>query len=71
MADRRTEGFVDWLKEATHAPNIRVPIGRLVRLYPRALGNGSPDLIESTVRFEADYCDDVLPTMFPSAIFTR
>jgi hypothetical protein len=71
MADSRTFGFADWLKEVRHRNEIRVPLCKLVRLYPRALGDGMPDLIESTVEFVADYSDTVLPTIFPSAVFTK
>jgi hypothetical protein len=70
MADSRTFGFADWLKEIRHREEIRVPVCKLVRLYPRALGDGAPDLIESTVQFLADYSDTVLPTLFPSTVFT-
>ena len=36
------------------------------RPYPRALGDGAPDLIESTVEFVAGYSDTVLPNLFLS-----
>lgn len=71
MADRRTFGFADWLKEVRHRNEIRVPLCKLVRLYPRALGDGVPDLIENTIDFLADYSDTVLPTLFPSTVFTK
>ncbi len=71
MADSRTFGFAERLREMSHRNDIRVPLCKLVRLYPRALGEGAPDLIESTVNFVADYGDDVLPTLFPSAVFTK
>lgn len=70
MADRRTFGFAQWVKELTHRSEIRVPLCKLVRLYPRALAEGGPDLIESTMNFVADYSDDVLPALFPSRVFT-
>jgi hypothetical protein len=70
MADSRTFGFSQWIKEFSHRDEIRVPLCKLVRLYPRALAEGGPDLIESTMNFVADYSDDVLPTLFPSRVFT-
>jgi hypothetical protein len=70
MADRRTDGFSDWLKGFGHKADIRVPFCKLVRLYPRALNEGGPDLIESTMTFKAEFCDEVLPTLFPSRVFT-
>lgn len=70
MADSRTFGFAKWLKEFQHRDDIRVPLCKLVRLYPRALAEGGPDLIESTMNFLAEYSDTVLPTLFPSTVFT-
>lgn len=70
MADGRMDAFAAWLKNTSHRDDIRVPVCKLVRLYPRALGNGLPDLIESTVNLVADYSDAVLPTIFPSRVFT-
>ncbi|MBR8031884.1 hypothetical protein [Burkholderia vietnamiensis] len=72
IADMRTFNFSAWLKEgALHSENVRVPFGRLFRMYPRALGHGRPDFIESSISFVADYGDDVLPEMFPGNVVAR
>ena len=70
MADSRLAGFSERISDIEHRNDIRVPVCKLVRLYPRALGDGAPDLIESTVPYRAEYGDDVLPTKFPSRVFT-
>ncbi len=69
-ANSRLAGFSDWLHEMAHRSDIRVPVCKLVRLFPRALGDGRPDLIESTVEYKAQYADDVLPSIYPSRVFT-
>ena len=41
-----------------HSAKVRIPISLLVRLYPRPLNDGQPDLIESSVRYlSAEYGD--------------
>lgn len=70
IANARMAAFMESLKESEHRSSIRVPLVNLVRLYPRALGQGGPDLIESTMNFVANYGDDVLPSRFPSRVFT-
>ncbi|MEK0386323.1 hypothetical protein [Burkholderia pseudomallei] len=71
IADMRTFNFSDWLKECSHPANIRVPLGRIVRLYPRPLNHGAPDFIESAMSFIPDYGDDVLPELLPSTVIVR
>lgn len=72
IADMRTFNFAAWLKEgASHSANVRVPFGRLFRMYPRPLGHGRPDFIESSISFVADYGDGVLPGMFPGNVIVR
>lgn len=72
IANRRTQNFLNRIVEWEHAGSIRVPISFLVRLYPRPLGEGQPDLIESTLRFcSGAYGDPSLFNEFPSVIFTR
>lgn len=53
-----------------HRNDIRVPLVVLIRLYPRALEHGQPDLIESAMQFVASYGDDALPELFPATVFT-
>jgi len=72
IADMRTFNFATWIKEeASHSANIRVPFGRLFRMYPRPLEHGRPDFIESSIGFVADYGDDVLPGLFPGNVIVR
>jgi hypothetical protein len=72
IADRRTRTFLHRMSEWEHAASIRLPISFLVRLYPRPLDHGNPDLIENTVRLvSAVYGEPALFEDFPSAIFTR
>lgn len=71
IADMRTFNFAEWLKECSHPANIRAPFGRIVRLYPRPLGHGAPDFIESSISFVANYGDDVLPGLFPSTVIVH
>lgn len=71
IADMRTFNFADWLKECSHSANIRVPLGRIFRFYPRPLEHGAPDFIESSMIFIADYGDDVLPGLFPPTVIVH
>lgn len=71
IADMRTFNFADWIKEYAHSANIRVPLIRLIRLYPRPLEHGAPDFIESSISITAEYADDVLPEMFPSNVIVH
>lgn len=71
MADRRLERFVSSLEDWTHDANIRIPMVNINRLYPRPLGDGRPDLIESSVRLLAAYSDAEAFQMFPATAFTR
>jgi hypothetical protein len=71
MADQRLSDLSGWLKDMSHRDDIRVPVCKVVRLYPRTLNDGGADLIESTVDFVAESSDLVLPTILPSAVFTH
>ena len=72
IADRRVESFLSTMKDEWHHPSsIRIPISFLVRLYPRAVKDGQPDLIESVVPLCADaYGDPTLAEDFPATVFT-
>ncbi len=70
IADLRTSAFVERLRDFYHPGKIRIPLSFLVRLYPRALNEGQPDLIESTIYFTGEYADSALKSMFPSPVFT-
>jgi hypothetical protein len=71
IADLRTEGFLDRVREWEHAASIRIPIAVLTRLYPRALGHGTPDLIENSIRLYTEHSDMLLFEDFPTNVFTR
>jgi hypothetical protein len=49
IADARTSHILKTMSEIWHRWTIRVPITVVNRLYPRSLGPGSPDLIESVL----------------------
>lgn len=71
IADRRVQQFFSRMSEWEHAASIRIPISFLVRLYPRPLEDGRPDLIESTLRLHSDtYGEPRLFEDFPTSIFT-
>ena len=70
IADRRLANYVERLADFEHAGSIGLPISYLVRLYPRALGDGAPDLIESTIRFLGPHGVNELFADFPGAIFS-
>jgi hypothetical protein len=72
VADRRLQTFIDRMREWEHSATIRVPISYLVRLYPRPLKHGAPDLIESTVRLcSGAYGEPSLFEEFPAQVFTQ
>lgn len=50
VADERLEQFFKRAEQWEHAASIRIPISFLVRLFPRPLDHGVPDLIESNCR---------------------
>lgn len=71
IADRRTSEYIKRISDWEHSADIRVPISFLVRLYPRVLGAGNPDLIESTIRLlSAAYGEKALFKQFPGTVFT-
>jgi hypothetical protein len=71
VADERLQRFFDRVGTWEHAGSIRIPISFLVRLYPRPLDHGVPDLIESTIQLcSGVYGDPRLFEDFPHSIFT-
>jgi hypothetical protein len=71
IANMRQEAFAQRLKSFDHSGKIRIPIAVLVRLYPRSLEHGQPDLIESNVRYLSGlYGDAELFDLFPTTIYT-
>jgi hypothetical protein len=72
IADERVQRFLKKMPEWDHPGSVRIPISFLVRLYPRALNEGQPDLIESTIRlYSGLYGDPRLFEDFPNSIFTN
>ncbi|MBY3307509.1 hypothetical protein HFO04_32785 [Rhizobium laguerreae] len=72
VADMRQDAFADRLQAFEHSAKVRIPISLLVRLYPRCLDHGQPDLIESSVRYlSAEHGDADLFDRFPEMIFTH
>lgn len=71
VSNMRLAAYAGRLQEFEHSDKIRIPISLLVRLYPRSLGHGQPDLIESSVQYLSSlYGDKELFDFFPSMIFT-
>ena len=71
LADRRTESFLRGISDWAHSGGIRLPVSFLIRIYPRVLGHGAPDLIENGVRFMSElYGDRVYFSHFPTNVFT-
>jgi hypothetical protein len=72
VADLRVRAYFERIEAWDHAANIRIPATFLSRLYPRPLGHGEPDLIESTIQLSSGtYGHPVLFELFPTTIFTR
>jgi hypothetical protein len=49
LADARTRHILEAAADFWHRWSVRVPVLVIIRLYPRSLGPGSPDLIESAI----------------------
>lgn len=72
VANMRQDAFAEKIQAFEHSAKVRIPISLLVRLYPRPLNDGQPDLIESSVRYlSAEYGDAELFDQFPEMIFTH
>ena len=70
IADARTKHILETMAEAWHTWFIRVPVTVISRLYPRALHEGRPDLIENSLPGAAKGQEHWL-TKMPWMIFTR
>jgi hypothetical protein len=70
LADARTEHLLQTIKERKlfHRSLIHVPWTVITRLYPQALGNGAPELIESAIPMTESGFDYLLGE-FPSRVF--
>ncbi|HVT06105.1 MAG TPA: hypothetical protein VHO67_01535 [Polyangia bacterium] len=69
LADARTKHIVGLKDTWYHRGGIAIPLLVVNRLYPRPLGQGQLDLIDSTLPFVSD--DRTIQTMLPSCIFTQ
>ena len=49
IADGRTRSILEATTNLWHRWSVNVPVTVISRLYPRALGSGSPDFIESAM----------------------
>jgi hypothetical protein len=70
IADARTQHVITSMEEAWHRWYVRVPVTVINRLYPRALGDGAPDLIESVIPGVAEGQEHWLSKV-PWNVFTR
>jgi len=71
IADLRVEELKKRLQEWEHSAAFRIPVTFLIRLLPRALGEGRPDLIENVIQFysEAGGGDAWFFEAYPSGVF--
>lgn len=70
IADIRTNQFIEQIKGWHHSGGIRIPVFFLIRLYPRILGDGKPDLIENGMRLMSElYGDPCFFEDFPTTVF--
>ena len=69
IANERTESIIDQIRVWWHRTGILVPAVFLQRLYPRALEDGLPDLIENCVHLVSDYADAEIVSELPSLVF--
>ena len=70
IANERTEAIIDQIRAWWHRTGILVPAIFLQRLYPRALEDGLPDLIENCVRLVSDFADPDIVSELPSLVFS-
>ena len=70
LADARTQHIIETCKQWRTRWSVRIPLTVVGRLYPRPLGMGLPDLIESSLplAFEGD---EMWLSMFPPNVFTK
>jgi hypothetical protein len=72
VADDRIRHMTEQLREWTHPWSVMVPISLITRLVPRPLNHGSPDLIESGIRWVSEvYGNHAWFGDFPSVVFTQ
>ena len=69
IANERTEAIIKQISAWWHRAGIVIPVIFLQRLYPRALSDGSPDLIENCVHLVSDHADPDIVSELPSLVF--
>lgn len=69
IANERTEAIIKQISGWWHRAGIVIPVIVLQRLYPRALSDGSPDLIENCVNLVSDHADPEIVSRLPSLVF--
>ena len=69
IANERTEAVIEQIRRWWHRAGIVIAVIFLQRLYPRALSNGSPDLIENCVHLVSDHADPDIVSELPSLVF--
>lgn len=70
IADARTENVQRSLEQSWHRWGIRVPVTVVTRLYPRAIADGLPDLIENSL-LGTSKGYEIWAKKVPGMIFTR
>jgi len=70
VADARTRAIMEESQKWTLEWGKVIPLIPVSRLYPRSLGSGAPDLIESTLGLLAEFADPGFPSLFPLTVFT-
>ena len=70
LADARTQHIIETSKQWQTRWSVKIPMTVVGRLYPRSLGMGLPDLIESSLPFTLDG-DEMWLSMFPANVFTK
>jgi hypothetical protein len=68
-ADARTEHILKLRESWTHRWGIKVPLVRINRIYPRSLGDGQPDLLDSVISLVDG--DHSIQAHFGSCVFAN
>jgi len=68
--NRNLDFLIKQMEQWEHDASIRLPVSFAIRLLPRPLFHGAPDLIETSFRFCSElYGDPIYFTDFPSCVF--
>ncbi len=69
VADRRTQLVIREIENWRHRATVNIPLVVVSRLYPRPLGAGIPDLVESSLPITSESMGEVILKHFPSNVF--